>query len=292
MHGISSAARSCTRALRIRWGVYLKMWPSAGSCLTERSVLSAALTDIITTGFGRMGSSKSAGELSAVLVHPYRFERFVALAPKYPRLREALENDCRCAVLILWRSYYMFGREKRRARCAQFSEASAFIRQHPAGHAFLNRCGKAERLVLKPAAHDATWSLVQILKASCLPRPEICAVSRHIMIRWITSESGTGIRFLSGRTIISSTVCWFSILTPFERNIPPKSSLRLPRQETGCRSDQLQYDLDCVHNSVSFRVGRVITWAPRKLRGGVRCLKEHGVAYTVNRFFEHIRCKH
>ncbi len=55
---------------------------------------------------------------------------------------------------------------------------------------------------------------------------------------------------------------------------------------------QLQYDLDCVHNSVSFRVGRAITWAPRKVRGGVRCLKEHGTAYTVNRFFEHIRCKH
>ncbi len=25
---------------------------------------------------------------------------------------------------------------------------------------------------------------------------------------------------------------------------------------------------------------------------GVRCLKEHGAAYTINRFFEHIRCKH
>lgn len=105
------------------------------------------------------GITKSAGELSTVLFYPFRFERFEALAPKYPRLREALENDCRCAVLNLWRSYYMFGREERRARRAQFSEASAFIRQHPPGHAFLNRCGKAERLVLRLAAHDAAWSL-------------------------------------------------------------------------------------------------------------------------------------
>ena len=41
-------------------------------------------------------------------------------------------------------------------------------------------------------------------------------------------------------------------------------------------ADTLQYDLDCVHNSVSFRLGRAITWAPRKVRGGVRCLRDHG----------------
>lgn len=54
---------------------------------------------------------------------------------------------------------------------------------------------------------------------------------------------------------------------------------------------RLQYDLDCVHNSVSFRVGRAITWAPRKVRGGVRCLKEHGAAYTARRFLEHVTGK-
>ncbi len=54
---------------------------------------------------------------------------------------------------------------------------------------------------------------------------------------------------------------------------------------------RLQYDLDCVHASVSFRVGRTITWAPRKLRGGVRCYKEHGAAYTAHRFLEHLTGK-
>ena len=49
--------------------------------------------------------------------------------------------------------------------------------------------------------------------------------------------------------------------------------------------------LDDIRNSVSFRIGRAITWAPRKVRGGIRCCREHGAAYTVNRFFEHIRDK-
>ncbi len=45
---------------------------------------------------------------------------------------------------------------------------------------------------------------------------------------------------------------------------------------------------DSLKKSVSFRTGRAITWFPRKVRGGVRCLKEHGPVYTVKRFFWHI----
>ncbi len=51
---------------------------------------------------------------------------------------------------------------------------------------------------------------------------------------------------------------------------------------------RLQYDLDCVHNSVSFRVGRAITFIPRKLRGGVQCVKDHGAGYTVRRTLYHM----
>ena len=53
-------------------------------------------------------------------------------------------------------------------------------------------------------------------------------------------------------------------------------------------ADTLQYDLDCVHNSVSFRVGRAITCFPRKVRGGVRCLRDHGAGYTVRRTLYHM----
>ena len=58
--------------------------------------------------------------------------------------------------------------------------------------------------------------------------------------------------------------------------------------ELKVRNARLQYDLDCVHNSVSFRVGRAITWAPRKLRGGVRCFRDHGAGYTFRRALYHV----
>lgn len=58
---------------------------------------------------------------------------------------------------------------------------------------------------------------------------------------------------------------------------------------------RLQYQLDCVHNSVSFRVGRSITWLPRKIRGGVLCYRDHGMEYTMRytkkRLVEHITGK-
>ena len=50
----------------------------------------------------------------------------------------------------------------------------------------------------------------------------------------------------------------------------------------------LQNDLDHVHASVSFRIGRVITWLPRKVRGGVWCFRDHGAGYTARRALYHM----
>ncbi len=54
---------------------------------------------------------------------------------------------------------------------------------------------------------------------------------------------------------------------------------------------RLKRDLDCLRKSASFRIGRGLTFVPRKLRGGVRCYKEHGAAYTADRLLVHLRLK-
>ena len=54
------------------------------------------------------------------------------------------------------------------------------------------------------------------------------------------------------------------------------------------RAVTLQYDLDCVRRSASFRVGRAVTWLPRKIRGGVRCLRDNGLGYTLRRLLYHM----
>ena len=64
---------------------------------------------------------------------------------------------------------------------------------------------------------------------------------------------------------------------------------RVQNEIEKCNSEinTLQYDLDCVRSSVSFRIGRALTFLPRKLRGGIRCLKENGLRYTISRTLFH-----
>ena len=54
------------------------------------------------------------------------------------------------------------------------------------------------------------------------------------------------------------------------------------------RQNALQNDLDHIHSSLSYRIGRTITWLPRKIRGGVRCYQEHGLRYTAQRVVYHL----
>ena len=50
----------------------------------------------------------------------------------------------------------------------------------------------------------------------------------------------------------------------------------------------LKRQLAAVRHSASYRIGRMITYIPRKLRGGIRCCREHGFSYTVKRAFARI----
>lgn len=43
-----------------------------------------------------------------------------------------------------------------------------------------------------------------------------------------------------------------------------------------------------IRNSASYRIGRFITFIPRKIRGGIRCYKEHGMRYTLRRLQEQL----
>ena len=41
-------------------------------------------------------------------------------------------------------------------------------------------------------------------------------------------------------------------------------------------------------NAVSLRIGLFITWLPRKVIGGIRCLREHDLGYTLRRVLYHL----
>lgn len=50
-------------------------------------------------------------------------------------------------------------------------------------------------------------------------------------------------------------------------------------------------ELQAVRNSWSYKIGRFITFIPRKIRGGIRCYHEHGLRYTFDRLRVHLHFK-
>lgn len=48
----------------------------------------------------------------------------------------------------------------------------------------------------------------------------------------------------------------------------------------------LQKEINSIHASATYRIGSFFTFIPRKLRGGIRCYREHGMAYTLRRIKE------
>lgn len=54
------------------------------------------------------------------------------------------------------------------------------------------------------------------------------------------------------------------------------------------RNAELERHIHDVKTGYSFRIGRVITYIPRMVRGGRKCLKEHTLGYTIRRTLWHL----
>lgn len=44
-----------------------------------------------------------------------------------------------------------------------------------------------------------------------------------------------------------------------------------------------QVELKKIHSTTAWRIGRLITFIPRKVKGGIKCLRDNGVRYTLRR---------
>lgn len=61
-------------------------------------------------------------------------------------------------------------------------------------------------------------------------------------------------------------------------------SVQLYRMEQKVKA--LEGEIAEIHSSASYKIGRLITFIPRKIRGGIRCIQENGMGYTIHRFKE------
>ena len=59
-----------------------------------------------------------------------------------------------------------------------------------------------------------------------------------------------------------------------------RAELKKPLQENSTKKE-----LDAIKSSFSFKLGRFLTWLPRKIYALFRCIHEHGLRYTFLRIF-------
>ena len=79
-----------------------------------------------------------------------------------------------------------------------------------------------------------------------------------------------------------------------EMNVLADDDIAVLRQKLARANNQIAFlkrEIDNIHHSWTYRIGRIITWLPRKIRGGIRCYQEHGLSYTVNRLLIHLHLK-
>lgn len=59
-------------------------------------------------------------------------------------------------------------------------------------------------------------------------------------------------------------------------------------KETEDKIRKLSKELYDIRHGYSFCIGRMVTWLPRKLRGGIKCFRQHGFRYTAKRVLAHM----
>ena len=57
------------------------------------------------------------------------------------------------------------------------------------------------------------------------------------------------------------------------------------------RNNQKPAAVPAVNDSTSYRIGRMITFIPRKLKGFMWCVQDHGLRYTVKYGFRKLKNK-
>lgn len=80
----------------------------------------------------------------------------------------------------------------------------------------------------------------------------------------------------------------FSKLTMYQQHMFNFALVQLNTDECIDSDMQLDNELNALYNSWSFKIGRLITFIPRKIRGCARCYQEHGLKYTLRRIKEHL----
>ncbi len=87
--------------------------------------------------------------------------------------------------------------------------------------------------------------------------------------------------------------CEFHYRQRSETNALRQNNMTVQRKlgQLTAEYEQLNSEYTAIVSSNTYLTGKIVLWMPRKVRGGIRCLKENGLKYTIRHFFEKIVTK-
>lgn len=104
-------------------------------------------------------------------------------------------------------------------------------------------------------------------------------------IPWVERQTQLALPELEKSLMKLYYEAWVAI--SWKKELEKRKALAVKSDISKAAYDHLLFDFNAMQNSVSFRIGRKITWAPRKIRNAGRCFKQHGAVYTMKRVIEH-----
>lgn len=107
-----------------------------------------------------------------------------------------------------------------------------------------------------------------------------CLTETRIASRKAIAETICKYPYLSA-DVLSMYLAYESMVQENERVWKEKCEFECAKIDLERQLAEARMESGEIWKSWPFKIGRGITWIPRKIRGGVRCISEHGVLYTV-----------
>lgn len=108
------------------------------------------------------------------------------------------------------------------------------------------------------------------------------------ILSYCYSELGISKQFLLN-TIFINNVTLFNEAIKSQLDDVKKRNIQIVKKSKKLQTEVVKATagMNALKNSYSFKIGRAITFVPRKLRNGIRCYRSHGMVYTIKRTIEH-----
>ena len=169
-----------------------------------------------------------------------------------------------------YKSYkYHFGRIEERAQIPFLEKMSAEFKAH-------DERGEIDFSVMAPGQADALRAIIDDWPKYYVTQWRIKVDGEKKKAMALEAEITRLKRELSAKQ--SDLAARQSDLAVKQRELVSKQ-----RELESCR--RLQHEVAALKASEAYRTGMFVTWPARKAWGGVKCLRENGLAYTVKHFF-------